>query len=136
MRKAYRLFKQITLVVDAREQRPYRFSHPTVTAPLPTGDYSLLGLTDKVAMECKSFEDLVNSLKGSRWEGFAQGLQQSRCLDYFALVVEYSLSDLAAGNYRRYMTPAFVVQSVITRGVRYRVPVWLADSREIGVLGS
>ncbi|MFC1888841.1 hypothetical protein ACFL4G_03685 [Thermodesulfobacteriota bacterium] len=43
MRKDHRLFDNITIVIDNREQCPYRFGHASVVAGLPTGDYSLLG---------------------------------------------------------------------------------------------
>ena len=132
MKQTHRLFESITIVVDTREQRPYRFSHPTVTAALPTGDYSLLGFEDKVIIERKSIEDLVSCLKGTNRGRFERELQRSRALDYFALVVECSLSDLAAGAYRSEMSPASVVQSIIALSVRYRVPVFFAESREMG----
>jgi DNA excision repair protein ERCC-4 len=132
MRKAHRLFEQIVLVVDSREQCPYRFKHPTVPGSLPTGDYSILGFEDKVAIERKSVEDLVGCLKGQNRERFERELQRSRALDYFALVLEGSLSDLAAGQYRSEMTPASVVQSVLALAVRHRVPVWFAESRQMG----
>lgn len=132
MKKMYKLFENIKIVIDTREQRPYRFSHPTVMAPLQTGDYSLLGFTDRVVVERKSTEDLVSCLKGENRKRFERELQRSQRLDYFALVIESSLSDLAAGAYRSEMSPASVVQSIIALSVRYRVPVFFAESREMG----
>ena len=132
MKKAYRLFEEITLVIDSREQLPYQFSHPTVKGALSTGDYSLLGFEDKVAIERKSTEDLVGCLKGENRKRFERELQRSRALDYFSLVVEASLTDLALGAYRSEIAPASVVQTLVAWSVRYRVPVWFAESREMG----
>ena len=53
------------IVIDTREQAPFPFSGEqyrgteTAFGTLDTGDYSLAGLTDKVAVERKSLPDLV-----------------------------------------------------------------------------
>ena len=51
----------ITILVDTREQRPWQFPHcfMTESATLATGDYSVKGLTDEVAIERKSLADLL-----------------------------------------------------------------------------
>ena len=52
------------IVIDSREQKPFRFSPgiETVTAALKAADYSLLGLEDDVAIERKSLSDLLGSI--------------------------------------------------------------------------
>lgn len=64
------------IVVDTREQTPYEFATmvcdkadgggplyvPTLRAGLPTGDYSLAGYEDMVAVERKSLADLFGTL--------------------------------------------------------------------------
>ena len=132
MRKNFRLFQSIVIVVDSREQRPYTFKHPVITGTLATGDYSLLGFEDKVAVERKSIDDLVGCLKDDNRERFEKELARSRSLDYFCLVIEASLSDLVQGQYRSNINPAAVVQSILALGVRYRVPVWFAETRDLG----
>ncbi|MFC1888954.1 ERCC4 domain-containing protein [Thermodesulfobacteriota bacterium] len=132
MKKAHKLFENITIVVDTREQCPYRFGHDAVRAGLPTGDYSLLGFEDKVAIERKTVDDLVGCLKGAGRERFERELQRSRSMDYFALVIEGSLSGLAQGHYQSHMSPASVVQSILALSIRYRVPLWFAESRQMG----
>lgn len=99
---------------------------------MPVRKYSIRGFEDKVAIERKTLEDLVGCLKGGQRERFEREIQRSRALDYFGVVIEGSLSDLAGGNYRSEMNPKSVVQSVLALAVRYHVPVWFAENREVG----
>lgn len=52
------------IIVDTREQAPFTFAHERYQVELETGalalgDYSLAGLSDRVAVERKSLADLV-----------------------------------------------------------------------------
>jgi hypothetical protein len=124
----------VTIVIDSREQAPFAFEHAkyagTVTEPgaLDTGDYSLAGLTDRVAVERKSLPDLVACLAGER-ERFERELQRAAALDAFAVAVEASWAELAAGQYRSRMTPHSACQSVLAFSARYRIPFLFAGSR-------
>jgi hypothetical protein len=95
---------------------------------LDTGDYSLAGLTDRVAVERKSLPDLVGCLSQSR-ERFERELHRAAALDAFAVVVEAAWADLAAGKYRSHMNPHSACQSVLAFTCRYRVPFLFAGSR-------
>ncbi|MCL2178136.1 MAG: hypothetical protein FWC28_06750 [Proteobacteria bacterium] len=95
---------------------------------LPIGDYSLSGLADKVAVERKSLADLVACL-GRERERFERELQGAAALDAFAVVVEASWGELAAGNYRSQLDPHSACQSVLTFMARYHVPFVFAGSR-------
>ena len=122
------------ILIDSREQAPFAFQHEryagTVTAPgaLDTGDYSLAGLADRVAVERKSLPDLVACL-GRERERFERELQRAAALDAFAVVVESSWSDLAGGQYRSKLNPHSACQSVLAFTCRYRVPFLFAGSR-------
>lgn len=60
------------VIIDSREQRPFSFSWVTPVPPitkigtLKTGDYSIVGLTDKIAIERKSRADLEGCCTTSR----------------------------------------------------------------------
>lgn len=122
------------IVIDSREQAPFAFEHEkyagTVaeSGALDTGDYSLAGLTDRVAVERKSLPDLVACL-GRERERFERELQRAAALDAFAVVVEASWSDLAGGKYRSQMNPHSACQSVLAFTARYRIPFIFAGSR-------
>jgi ERCC4-type nuclease len=117
------------VVIDTREQNPLGFTLPTERGTLTTGDYSIRGLEMFVAVERKSADDLVGSLKGQNRERFERELSRGRGLDYFCLVVESDLRTLAAGQYCSNMTPASVVQSLLAFSVRYNLPIFFCPDR-------
>ncbi|RPH47035.1 MAG: hypothetical protein EHM91_06585, partial [Planctomycetota bacterium] len=56
---------RVPIVVDTREQRPYRFDPQFVVVTrraLPAGDYSIAGHETAVAIERKSLGDFVTSV--------------------------------------------------------------------------
>lgn len=121
------------IIIDRRERLPYAFdSYPgTETEPgaLQSGDYSLAGLTDNVAVERKSLDDLVGCLAGGR-ERFEKELQRARGMDAFCVVVEAPWEDLAKGRFKSRMKPHAVCQSVLAFQVRYHIPFVFAGSRQ------
>lgn len=122
------------IIVDSREQCPFAFTDSRysdvelVLCTLAVGDYSLAGLMDKVAVERKELPDLVQCL-GRERERFERELQRGMALDAFAVVVEASWADLAAGRYRSRLNPHAACQSVAAFMVRYRCPFLFAGSR-------
>jgi len=124
----------VKIIVDSREQCPFafqgeRYAGTIVEAgALDTGDYSLAGLTDRVAVERKSLPDLVACLSRER-ERFERELLRAVALDAFAVVVEATWADLAAGEYRSQMNPHAACQSILSFTARYRCPFIFAGSR-------
>ncbi|MDL2207532.1 hypothetical protein LJB82_02285 [Desulfovibrio sp. OttesenSCG-928-M16] len=122
------------VIVDSREQTPFTFAHEKYAGTvvevgaIDTGDYSLAGLTDRVAVERKSLPDLVACL-GRERERFERELQRAAALDAFAVVVESSWADLAGGQYRSQLNPHSACQSVLAFACRYRIPFLFAGSR-------
>ena len=92
------------IIQDSREQAPFAFNSPryegvTVEAgALQVGDYSLHGLTDKVAVERKELADLVQCL-GRERERFERELQRGAALDAFAVVIEAGWTELSGGHF-------------------------------------
>lgn len=119
------------IVVDTREQAPYRFEgygSTTQTATLGAGDYSLAGFEDRVAIERKALDDLVACLMGSNRERFERELQRLSRYDLGAVVIEATIEDLRQGRYRSQMNSVSALQSVFAFMVRYRVPfIWAGD---------
>jgi len=121
------------VIVDSREQTPFPFTGydvEVVRAGLPSGDYSLPGFEDRVAVERKSLADLVACLMGDNRERFERELVRLARYDLAAVVIEAGWCDLAAGNYRSDMKPHSACQSVLAFQVRYRVPFIWAGSRK------
>ena len=119
-----------TIIIDTREQNPLVFSFPCERGTLVTGDYSIKGLERYVAIERKSADDLISSLKDKSRDRFERELSRGRGLDYFCLVVECDLSSLANGNYSSEMNPKSVIQSLLAFSVRYNLPIFFCPDRK------
>ena len=119
------------ILIDTREQRPYKFKTTSEVGTIPVGDYSICGLEHLISVERKEINDLICCLTTGR-ERFERELHKGRALDYFALVIEGSLSDLVSGRYRSNMLPKSAVQSLMAFSVRYRLPIFFAELREYG----
>ena len=116
-----------TIIVDSREQKPYRFERMAVAA-LPTGDYSIQGLEAEVAIERKSREDAYASL-GSGRARFERELVRLSRLKYAAIVVESTLPGFLEPPPFTKMNPKAAVNSLIAWSVKYRVCVFFAGDR-------
>lgn len=105
--------ESITAVIDSREQLPLNLSPlQTVRATLTTGDYSLVGLENHVAIERKSLGDLLSCVGGER-ERFNREVQRLLGYEVRALVVESTWPELEAGNWRSKVKPRAAVGSVL-----------------------
>jgi len=119
------------LIIDTREQAPYGFATYDVDierGTLPTGDYSLAGFEDRVAIERKAMDDLIACLSHGR-ERFERELARGAKMPLFFVVVEASLEDIARGRYRSGMRPHAALQSLMTFMVRYHTLFVFAGSR-------
>lgn len=121
----------LVILRDTREQAPLRFS-PEVkveVVTLPTGDYSLAGFSDRVAIERKSLPDLVACV-GPERERFLDCCRRLRDYELRAVVVEASVCDVLAHAYRSATNPQSVIGTVIAIWTDYGVPtIWTGDAR-------
>lgn len=111
------------VLVDRREQKPWSFSSAlfgTQPATLATGDYSILGLEDRVAIERKSLGDLVGTVIRD-WMRFRKELYRLAAFDFAAIIVEADVKDLWEGRFESEANPASVWgrcnDCMITHGV-------------------
>ncbi|MFQ5647332.1 MAG: ERCC4 domain-containing protein [bacterium] len=117
------------ILIDSREQRPWAFNKRvcTDTASLPAGDYSLKGFELQVAVERKSFEDLVNTVVHER-ERFGRELAKLKVYRYSWIVVEGSIEDIVSGSYRSRITPQSLL-GIVTSLMTDFIPVVFAGDR-------
>jgi DNA excision repair protein ERCC-4 len=118
-----------SILIDQRERAELRFSDAVTTERvlLETGDYSLAGFTDAVAIERKSKADLVACV-GPERERFMEQMQRLAGYQVRALVVEASWEELAAGAYRSNMNPKSVTGTLLALVVDRGIPVLLVGS--------
>ncbi len=120
--------------VDNREQTPYRFMKydaKTEKIALPTGDYSLPGFQDKIAIERKTINDLIACLKGNGRNRFERELARARRYEMFTVLCEFNLSDLVSGKYQSNMKPHSALQSILAFQVRYGTPFMFCETRSM-----
>jgi len=103
----------VVAIIDTREQTPLDLSPlQTVAGSLTTGDYSVVGLVDVVAVERKGLPDLLACV-GTERERFDREVQRLLAYPVRALVIEASWPDLERGEWRSHVTPAVAIGSVL-----------------------
>lgn len=116
------------IVVDSREKKPYNFKDSVVFG-LKTGDYSIVGLEDKIAIERKSKQDLFSSLCGKNRERFKREIERLVKYDYGALIIESDLPDLLIPLKHTEMNPKAVVGSILSWSIFFNLHVFFASDR-------
>ena len=119
-----------TIVVDSREQLPYEFSGAVVKA-LASGDYSIAGLEDHIAIERKTKPDAYASLGRGRAR-FRREVERLAELDYAAIVIEDTLTGFLSRPPHSMVNPRAAIASLLGWSVRYQVAVFFAGDRRHG----
>ncbi len=127
-----------TLIVDNMEQRPYSFRRfrkwfaAIERKKLSSGDYSIAGLEDRVAVERKSLQDLYNccSPYGSR-EAFVRTCERMSKLDFAAIVIEGSITKILRSTEYSSMHPNAVFGTIQALAVCWGIQPWFAPSRSL-----
>jgi len=121
---------RFTIAIDTREQKPYEFPGAEVCT-LPTGDYSIVGLEDRVTIERKSKADAYNSLGHGRTR-FRREVERLAEFDYRAIVIEDTVPGFLRRPPHSRMNPRAAIGSLLGWSVRYQVPVFFAGDRAHG----
>lgn len=96
---SYKQAPPFTVIKDTREQEGYHFSKFNTCAgmieqKLDTGDYSIVGLEDKVCIERKGcVEELAINLGQKKWPFMAE-IERMEPFSHKFIVLEFSLEDL------------------------------------------
>lgn len=105
--------EDIVAIVDTREQIPWNLSPlQMMRGTLPTGDYSVVGLTHEIAIERKSLSDLIGCV-GVHRERFDAEIQRLKSYPTRCIIVEAPWSALERGEWRSRVTPGAAVGSVL-----------------------
>ena len=103
----------ITAICDTREQLPLDLAPLRVeVASLTTGDYSVKGLEQFVAIERKSEGDLLMCI-GQERERFERELDRLRAYEVRAVVCETSWSALETAQWRSQITSKQAIGSIL-----------------------
>lgn len=146
------------ILIDTREQAPYRFAaiKPDATpaskrdAPpltpagflavetrigtLSSGDYSLAGFTGAIAIERKSKADAFGTIGTANRERFERELVRLATYEFAAVVVEAEWSEIVSSPPpHTQVKPKTIMRSVLAWQQRYpQVHWWFVPGREAG----
>lgn len=108
--------------VDNREKLPWEFPGcEVVSATLWAGDYSVEGLTDRVAIERKSPDDFTSTLTHGR-ERFEDELAKLKTYERKLIIVELPYHEIAEGLYRSKAHQNALIASIASFHAEYDVP--------------
>lgn len=125
--------EKIRLIIDNREQLPWGLSTDLFTVErgtLRTGDYSVRGLTDQIALERKTLGDCVNTVIHD-WTRFRKELYRLAAIDHTAFVVEATVADILDKRYESDADPLSVLGRLNSIMLDHGVPVVFAGSRAV-----
>lgn len=139
-----------TIVVDMDEKKPYRFEgmrtnkdagHRPIVVPLefkkrklPVGDYTIVGMENRIIIERKSKSDLYGSI--GRRKNFIGRLEEMEAIarhplgGYAAVMVEASDPDLLVAPPFAKIAPLNISRTIISWRLTYGVDWWFMASRE------
>ncbi len=119
-----RLVPLPTVIVDSREQMPYRFS-------MRTGDYSISGFEDVISLERKSLNDIVGSLMDGR-SRFLREMDRLAEFKYKVLCIEATRSEIKSPytfHSKVKAHPNGIMGSLDAIAARYGITVHYGDNR-------
>ena len=117
------------IVVDTREQRPYEFPTAYVRDTLQSGDYSLRGFEDRIAIERKKPSELFTNFTSTR-DRFRREWERLASHDALHLIIEgdiYSCATQYSDHSR--VNPHVVIASLISWSRRFRFKFHFASDR-------
>jgi len=128
----------VVIVSDSREQLPWpfkknKFVEDIKKGCLKTGDYSIEGFENKIAIERKSLADLFQTT-GQGHKRFKKELERAKDLDYFAIIVEGSFTNIINEDYEgaQYtkMRGYIVMKILMSWIMKYDIDVFFCKDRK------
>ncbi len=129
-----------TIIIDTREQKPFAFKdfvsdYAQKYAPikviaergtLKSGDYSLAGYTDQIAIERKSLTDLYGTIGRNR-DRFERELQRLSEMEFACVVIESDWDAIISQPpIHTRLNPKIIFRSVISWKLQYPTVHWWA----------
>jgi ERCC4-type nuclease len=105
------------IVIDTREKRPYIFEN-SIKKALLSGDYSLEGFENQIAIERKSLDDFISTILNSSLR-FRRELTRLTAYEYAAVIVEGSIQDILNGEYKSKINPQSLLGLIASLMLEY-----------------
>lgn len=134
--KPYRFPSGFVLVQDTREQKPLfkdDTTVPYITSTLHHGDYSIQGLTSRIAFERKQISDLYSYVGKERDKTIAKMQRFKYIIEnggFVSLIIESTEEDVLFGNQFSQITPEMVRHALVSFQIRYGIHVYYSNDRD------
>ena len=115
------------ILIDTREQAPYDLVGAK-KATLHTGDYTVAGYKDDIAVERKSYSDLYHCLTTAK-KRFEDQLKRLGEMDYAYLLIDTTASAVLMGHPQCKLPGEVALSKLVKLTTRYDVPFCFADNR-------
>lgn len=123
-------YDDITAIYDTREQYPLDLAPlKSVRKTLKTADYSVENYTDKIAVELKTLDDIVQCCTTSR-DRFEAELVRMRQYSHRAIVVMSTWGAIEREEYRSAIKPQAVLGSLMAFAMSANVSIIMAEDRK------
>lgn len=117
------------ILIDSREQKPYQI--PGQMVALDTGDYSLEGYEDQIAIERKTRNDMLGCI-GQERERFTRELERLSDFDLAVIILECNFEDMLNLPDWSELQQAHVFGSILSWIPKYDVVFFFAGDRRTG----
>lgn len=123
-----------TAIIDTREQRPVTLEYKkglvlnSEPGALYTGDYSLKGFENLVAIERKSIDDLMGCI-GTHRERFEREIIRLKGYEVKAIVVESTWLKIERGDYRSRVNTSAAIGTLMG-WIAEGIPIVMADNHK------
>lgn len=133
IKQEYIIPEGFCLVIDSREQDGLFRKPPKgllmVRDTLPSGDYSIRGFENIIAVERKGLNDFYGSIGNGR-DRFKRELERLKSYDWAGLMIEAEEHTvLSASSMYTAMHPNAIRQTIVSIELRYRIGVYYAKTR-------
>ncbi len=128
--------KELVVIVDTREQQPYKLAKvPHIIKKLDFGDYSIKGFETMISIERKSQSDfygtIVDRKESKNRECFIRELKQMQIAEFKGLLIDCEESELMTPelSYSQ-IKPNSVYGSLIAFEIRYGLHVYFGSRKD------
>ncbi len=129
--------EDFNIIVDTREQQPWNFkTYGTVSQKLDTGDYSIEGLENLVAIERKkSVNEFATNITEKRFKDWVERLGN---VEFAFVLLEFGLEDVlrypAGSSIPKKMwnkikiSPNFIIKNLLDLQLKYNIKVLFCEN--------
>ena len=130
------LIKKMIILIDSREQQPYKFAG-SITKALPYGDYSVQydgkDYTGDIIVERKGSVSELFALSGRGRDRFERELEKMRDVRYKYIIVEADLMDIVKNQpVGTRVEPMIVYSTLCSFAIKYQIPFLFCGNRVNG----